>query len=514
MKVFKKIAMGITIMALLASLALASVGCGKKDTDLAGVTDTTIYVGNTAATTGAMAVVGDPFNVGIKAALADYNAKGGYKGLDEKGVQLETGLKVELKHYDDGGDATKASSYMDKLINEDEIFAVVGNFGAYAVSANLDIIKDAGAPMVYAAAGNDELLNENATGDDRGIFPVQPLNKTEGRMLIQRAFAAPNWDSKFTSNSGGLGATKVGVITDTTNEASNALTAGIKAEAENLTAAQKAAIVYQSANTADFSGVATAIKNENCSVIIITCTGANFVNALTALANVDSKVPVLTSYNNASAAVFNDDKSQMTETGLTIFGKMVIYAQGWLDISSTTYVYGKADDEATANTPLNLAYKALGEYLNSIAPEPDPDYVYTGTANFNEVYWDVAESLFNYCVANDRAADALTMSYNSYALAGYIAGDLFCQGLEALKAEGKALTQANYIDAMENKESFNIVMGDTISFQNGMRAGVDAFACSMFFDLFAYNGGTSHSASSVTVSPLTSLEDFRALIAG
>lgn len=495
MKVFKKIAMGITIMALLASLALASVGCGKKDTDLAGVTDTTIYVGNTAATTGAMALVGDPFNVGIKAALADYNAKGGYKGLDEKGVQLETGLKVELKHYDDGGDATKASSYMDKLINEDEIFAVVGNFGAYAVAANLDIIKDAGAPMVYAAAGNDILLNENATGDDRGIFPVQPLNKTEGRMLIQRAFAP--------ALNGGLAATKVGVITDTTNEASNALTAGIKAEAENLTAAQKGAIVYQNANTADFSGVATAIKNENCSVIIITCTGANFVNALTALANVDSTVPVLTSYNNASAAAFNDDKSQMTETGLTIFSKMTIFAQGWLDISSTTYVYGKADDEATANTPLNLAYKALMEAYG---------LPYTGTAGFNEVYWGVAESIFNYCVANDRATDALTMSYNSYALAGYIAGDLFCQGLEALKEEGKALTQANYIDAMENKESFNIVMGDTISFQNGMRAGVDAFACSQFYDTYVING--THSASSVTVSPLTSLEDFRALIAG
>lgn len=500
MKVFKKIAMGITIMALLASLALASVGCGKKDTDLAGVTDTTIYVGNTAATTGAMAVVGDPFNVGIKAALADYNAKGGYKGLDEKGVQLETGLKVELKHYDDGGDATKASSYMDKLINEDEIFAVVGNFGSYAVAANLDIIKDAGAPMVYAAAGNDILLNENATGDDRGIFPVQPLNKTEGRMLIQRAFAP--------ALNGGLAATKVGVITDTTNEASNALTAGIKAEAENLTAAQKDAIVYQSANTADFSGVATAIKNENCSTIIITCTGANFVNALTALANVDSTVPVLTSYNNASAAVFNDANSIMTEAGLTIFSKMTIFAQGWLDISSTTYVYGAPGDEATANTPLNLAYKALMEYYNAA----NPDYVYPGTAGFNEVYWGVAESIFNYCVANNRATDALTMSYNAYALAGYIAGDLFCQGLGTLKAEGKALTQANYIDAMENKESFNIVMGDTISFQNGMRAGVDAFACSQFYDTYVING--KHSAASITVAPLSSLEDYRALIAG
>ena len=44
--------------------------------------------------------------------------------------------------------------------------------------------------MVYAAAGIDALYNDAATSDgDRSIFPVQPLNKTEGRSLIIRAFA-------------------------------------------------------------------------------------------------------------------------------------------------------------------------------------------------------------------------------------------------------------------------------------------------------------------------------------
>ena len=56
-----------------------------------------IYVGNTAATTGAFAAVGVPFNVGLEAALYGYNQAGGYKGYS-----------VELKHYDDGFEIGRA----------------------------------------------------------------------------------------------------------------------------------------------------------------------------------------------------------------------------------------------------------------------------------------------------------------------------------------------------------------------------------------------------------------------
>ena len=51
-----------------------------------------IYVGNTAGTTGALASIGVPFNLGIQAAFAEYNKSGGFNGKT-----------VELKHYDDKG---------------------------------------------------------------------------------------------------------------------------------------------------------------------------------------------------------------------------------------------------------------------------------------------------------------------------------------------------------------------------------------------------------------------------
>ena len=443
--------------------------------ELAGVTADTIWVGNTAGTTGALATIGGPFNTGIEAAFAAYNAQGGFQGKN-----------VALKHYDDGGVATQSVTLMEQLIHEDEVFAIVGNFAATCVAANLPIIKEAGVPMVYAAAGNDELLNENATGADRGIFPVQPLNHTEGRMLILRAFAP--------QDKGGLGGTKVGVLTNT-DEASQTMLEGIKAEADALPAAQKDAITYQNVTSTDFSAAINAFKAAGCDVVVIAVTGANFTSALTAMANANYYSPVLTSYNNASAAVFNDPATTiLADQYADVLANIPIFAQAWLDITSTDYFYNDTE------TALYQGYAALGLAVEG-----------TGVAGFKEEYWGVAENIYNYC-AGKGMENAFAMSYDSFALAGYIAGDLFCQGLAELEAQGKALTRANYIDVLESKE-FQVAMADKISFANGMRAGVQSFALTAFYDAFTVNGGAYHSAASATVYGLTSIDEYRAILA-
>ena len=444
---------------------------------LAGVTADTIWVGNTAGTTGALATIGGPFNTGIEAAFAAYNAKGGFNGKS-----------VKLKHYDDGGVATQSVTLMEKLIYEDEVFAIVGNFAATCVAANLPIIKEAGVPMVYAAAGNNELLNEHATGADAGIFPVQPLNLTEGRMLILRAFAP--------TDKGGLGGTKVGVLTNT-DEASQTMLKGIKAEADTLPAAQKSAIVYQNVTSADFSAAINAFKAAECNVIVIAVTGSNFTTALTAMADANYYVPVMTSYNNANAGVMNDAATTLLAEQYTeVLTNIPIYAQAWLDISSLDYFYYSPE------SALYQGYAALGLAVEGV-----------GVAGFKEEYWTIAENIFNYCASDpDLAASAFTMSFDSFALAGYIAGDLFCQGLAELQAQGKELTRANYVSVMESKD-YRVAMADSISFANGMRAGVQSFALTQFYDAFLVNGGAYHSAASTTVYGLTSIEQYRGILA-
>ena len=465
------------ILALVMVLGL--VACGEKAPaveELKGVTEDTILVGNTAGTTGALATIGGPFNIGIEAAFAAYNAEGGFNGKS-----------VKLQHYDDGGVATQSVTLTEQLIHEDEVFAIVGNFASNCVAANLPIIKEANVPMVYAAAGNNELLNEAAEGADRGIFPVQPLNFTEGRMLILRAFAP--------LANGGLGGTKVGVLTNTV-EASQTILKGIEAEAADLPAAQKDAITYQNVTSADFSAAINALKNAGCDVVVMGVIGADFTAALTAMANANYYVPVLTSYNNANAGILNDAATTiLAEQYTDVLTNIPIYAQAWLDITSTEYFYTNPD------SALLKGYEALGLAQPGV-----------GMPGFKEEYWVVAEKIFNYCTEQGMD-NAFAMSYDSYALAGYIAGDLFCQGLKELQAQGKELTRANYVDVLESKE-YQVAMADTISFANGMRSGVQSFALTMFYDAFTINGGAYHSASSATVHGLTSIDDYRALIKG
>ena len=480
----------ITALLLALVMVFGLVACGDNGNDpnvdnspsdeveqnevLKGVTDTTIYVGNTAGVTGALASIGAPFNLGIQAAFAAYNAAGGYQGLN-----------VELINYDDAGDASQSVTLMEQLVYDDEVFAIVGNFGSYAVAANLDILIDEGVPMVYAAAGNDILYNESAEGGEKAIFPVQPLNYTEGQMLVLRAFA-------------GLNGTKVGVLSNT-DEASQTMLSGIKAEA--AASGLDANIVYQNVTGDDYSAAINAFKDAGCDVVVVAVTGSYFTTALVAMANANYYATVLTTYNNASASVLNDATTGLLATQYEdVLANIPIYAQAWLDITSSTYFYNNADSALLA------MYKAYG--LTTVVD--DVDY---GMAGFTEEYWGVAEAIYNYCVsAGQTEVEAWTMSYNSYALAGYIAGDLFCQGLAALEEQGLALTRANYIQVMESQE-YKIAMADYLSFADGMRSGVQSFALTMFYDYYAYGMGY-HYASSITTEGLISMDDYRAQLAG
>ena len=445
--------------------------------DLLGITDDTIWVGNTAGTTGALSTIGAPFNLGIEAAFAAYNKAGGYNGKS-----------IKLKHYDDGGLAENSTTLLEKLIHEDEVFAIVGHFGSYAVDVTLEDLIDNEVPMIYAAAGNDELLNENATTlGEKGIVPIQPLNKTEGRMLLLRAFAP--------ADMGGLGATKVGVIANS-NEASQSLLSGIKDEMKNLPADKKNNVVIQEVQTSDFSAAVNALKAAGCDTVILTVIGGDFLTTLTTMAGVNYQCNVLTSYNNASASTFNED-AVLKDQYKSIFTTMNVFAQAWLDISSTSYVYTNTD------TALGQAYKALYEGMG---------LPFAGQPGFAESYWKVAEDIYDYALTVNPAT-AFAMSADAYALAGYIAGDLFCQAMEELEASGKALSRANLIEILESKE-YQIAMADTLSFANGMRSGVQSFALTWIYDSYNLPEGATpiHAAASATVHGLMSIEDYRKLL--
>lgn len=166
----------LSLLLAAAMLCALLVVCGSKNDDsngdykpfveVQGVSDDTILVGNTAATTGAYATVGVPFNAGMEAAFKAYNDAGGFQGKS-----------IVLKHYDDGFDGAQGMTYTKQLVETDKVFAIVGHFGTNTVGATLDYLKEKGVPMVYAATGIDDLYQEGAKGNDAVIYSVQPMRR-------------------------------------------------------------------------------------------------------------------------------------------------------------------------------------------------------------------------------------------------------------------------------------------------------------------------------------------------
>ena len=142
-----------------------------------GVTDTEILIGNSAAVSGAYAPVGVPFIAGIQAYLDMVNGAGGIGGR-----------KITFIHYDDEFDPVKGKSYLQQLVEDDKVFAIVGHFGTPVVSATINDLKAYGIPSVYFATGIGQLYAEKATTNEEGynIFPVQPIYTTEGQIMYEQ----------------------------------------------------------------------------------------------------------------------------------------------------------------------------------------------------------------------------------------------------------------------------------------------------------------------------------------
>lgn len=381
----------------------ASEPSGGDDITVQGVTDTTILVGNTAATTGSFAGVGVPFNAGLEAALKAYNDAGGFEGRT-----------VELIHYDDGFDAAQGMTYTQTLVEDDQVFAIVGHFGTNTVGATLDYLKSVGIPMMHAATGISALYQEHATGKDACIFPVQPIYDAEGRVLLARAVAS-------TEDNIGLGGTKIGVIA-TTDDAGAGILAGINRQLEEI----NVEVVVQEVDPAatDYTAAVSVLKNAGCDVVIGAMNQAPFQNMMNSMRDTAYDAKVITSYVSASAVFLGE----LVASG-AITANRPVYTTSWLDI---------ATEQGAAELSEFMTVQLAWEAEQGIAPEDG-------------------------------------YSLNSYAMAGYVAAKLFIHGLEQVEAQGLELTWENYIAATESVP-YHIPMGGDIDFADGARLGVTALS--------------------------------------
>jgi branched-chain amino acid transport system substrate-binding protein len=127
-----------------------------------------IKIGASLSATGPAAFLGDPEMKTLEMLVEDLNAKGGINGEP-----------ITLVAYDDGGDPNKARTFATRLIEDDEVVAIIGGTTTGTTMSILSVAEEAEVPFISLAGAIDI------------IDPVKPFTfKTPhtDRMACQKIF--------------------------------------------------------------------------------------------------------------------------------------------------------------------------------------------------------------------------------------------------------------------------------------------------------------------------------------
>ncbi|CAM4248616.1 ABC transporter substrate-binding protein [Kerstersia similis] len=162
------------VFKLAGAVALAWCATGTASAD--------ILIGSTVSATGPASFLGEPEARTLKMLVDDINAKGGVQGE-----------KIKLIAYDDGGDPNKARTFATRLIEDDEVVAVIGGTTTGTTMSIIPVVEEAGVPFISLAGA---------------IEIIQPVRK--------HTFKTPHTDrmacAKIFEDMKGRGLTKIGLL--------------------------------------------------------------------------------------------------------------------------------------------------------------------------------------------------------------------------------------------------------------------------------------------------------------
>lgn len=164
----KALGLALTAMAALATSAVAD-----------------IKIGSTLAQTGPASFLGDPEAKTLQMLVDELNAKGGVNGE-----------RIELVIYDDGADPNQAKTFATRLVEDDEVVAVIGGSTTGTTMAMIPIFEEAEIPFISLAGA---------------VIIIDPVKKW--------VFKTPHTDAmacaKIFEDMKARGFTKVGMISGT-----------------------------------------------------------------------------------------------------------------------------------------------------------------------------------------------------------------------------------------------------------------------------------------------------------
>jgi branched-chain amino acid transport system substrate-binding protein len=100
----------------------------------------TIKIGAVLSATGPASFLGEPEDKTLRLYVDKINAAGGINGK-----------KIELVVYDDGGDANKARTFATRLVEDDQVVAMVGGTTTGATMAMIPVFEEAQIPFISLA---------------------------------------------------------------------------------------------------------------------------------------------------------------------------------------------------------------------------------------------------------------------------------------------------------------------------------------------------------------------------
>jgi ABC-type branched-subunit amino acid transport system substrate-binding protein len=312
-KLFRILAVLIITLALVACGGTTNGDSNGGET-AQGVTDTEILVGNTASTSGDYNAIGIPFSQMIAAVFEEYNDGG-------IGDGLINGRTINYIHYDDQSDAATGKAQVERLVETDKVFALVGHFGTWTVSPTVQYLRDYGIPMVHAATGTNDLYFTDTPGNP--IMAIQPIYRTDGRVMTARAFT---WEPAY--NGSVLKDDAVIAVAYTDDNVGQSILAGVDEELANFEADGKSFEVKKYPGSVENAGtIAAQIKSDNVDSIIIASNQPFFEALLPDLNSNEVKAPIFTSYVNADVKHVNQAQANVGS----------IYMNGWYDDVQSEY---------------------------------------------------------------------------------------------------------------------------------------------------------------------------------
>ena len=119
------------------------------DSGVPGVTDDRVLFGQSAAFEGPAAELGTNMRLGIRAAFAEANRAGGVHGR-----------QIELVSLNDSYEPDAAIANTTRLINEDNVFALIGAVGTPTSRSATPIAREAGVPYIAPFTGAEFLRDD------------------------------------------------------------------------------------------------------------------------------------------------------------------------------------------------------------------------------------------------------------------------------------------------------------------------------------------------------------------